>query len=206
MAATATNLTILLAVASTVPAQTVNEVIALAKASPGKLAHGSTLGSPPHLVVEFFRAKTGIDIQHVPYRGSAQAIPDLLGGQIQIIAESTAILLPFIHQGKLRPFVVASTMRWPELPGVPTLTEIGVDGFPPESWTGVLAPGGTPAEIVNKLNAAINAALGTSEMTASLTKLGYHAEPGSAKDFAALVEADTKKWADVVKLAGIRID
>src|SRR5262249_43011923 len=132
---------VLLAVASTVPAQSVGEVIALAKANPGKLAHGSALGNPPHLLGEFFRAKTGIDIQHVPYRGSAQAITDLLGGQIQLIAESTAILLPFIQQGKLRPLVVASTMRERELPDVPTLTEIGLDGFPPETWAGVLAPG-----------------------------------------------------------------
>src|SRR5262249_45587626 len=84
--------------------------------------------------------KTGIDIQHVPYRGSAQAISDLLGGQIQIIAECMPILMPFVHQGKLRPFVVASRTRQPDLPDVPTLTEIGLDGFPPESWTGVLTP------------------------------------------------------------------
>jgi tripartite-type tricarboxylate transporter receptor subunit TctC len=97
----------LLAVASTVPARSVDEVIALAKANPGKLAHGSTLGSPPHLLGEFFRAETGINIRHVPYRGSAQAIPDLLGGRIQLIAESTPILLPYIQQGMMRPFVVA---------------------------------------------------------------------------------------------------
>src|SRR5712671_1556183 len=206
VAATASNPPLLLAVASTVPAQTVNDVIALAKASPGKLAHGSTLGSPPHLVVEFFRAKTGIDIQHVPYRGSAQAIPDLLGGQIQIIAESMPILMPFVRQGRLRPFVVASKTRQPELPDVPTLTEIGLDGFPPETWTGVLAPAGTPPEIVSKLNAAVNAASQTPEMTASLAKLGFHAEPGSASDFAALMAADTKKWAEVVALTGIKLD
>jgi tripartite-type tricarboxylate transporter receptor subunit TctC len=103
VATAAINPPVLLAVASTVPAQSVSEVIALAKANPGKMAHGSTLGSPPHLLGEFFRAKTGIDIRHVPYRGSAQAIPDLLGGQIQLIAESTPILLPYIQQGKLRP-------------------------------------------------------------------------------------------------------
>ena len=113
----------LLAAASTVPARSVDEVIALAKANPGKLAHGSTLGSPPHLLGEFFRAKTGIDIRHVPYRGSAQAIPDLLGGRIQLIAESTPILLPYIQQGGVRPFVVAAAARQPELAGVPTLNE-----------------------------------------------------------------------------------
>jgi tripartite-type tricarboxylate transporter receptor subunit TctC len=206
VAATAINPPLLLAVAAEVPAQTVGDVIALAKANPGKLAHGSTLGSPPHLVVEFFRAKAGIDIQHVPYRGSAQAIPDLLGGQIQIIAESIPILMPFVQQGKLRSFLVASKTRRPELPTVPTLTEIGLDGFPPETWTGVLAPNDTPREIVDKLNVAVNAALQTPEMTASLAKLGFYPEPASAKDFADMVAVDTKKWAEVVRLTGIKID
>jgi tripartite-type tricarboxylate transporter receptor subunit TctC len=206
VATAAINPPLLLAVASTVPARSIGEVIALAKANPGKLAHGSTLGSPPHLLGEFFRAKTGIDIQHVPYRGSAQAIPDLLGGQIQLIAESTPILLPYIQQGKMRPFVVAGATRQPELPDVPTLIEIGLDGFPPETWVGVLAPGGTPPEIVNKLNAAINGAMKTAEMTASLAKLGFDAAPGSEKDFADLVTIDTKKWAEVVRLTGVKID
>jgi tripartite-type tricarboxylate transporter receptor subunit TctC len=129
-----------------------------------------------------------------------------LGGQIQIIAESMPILMPFVRQGRLRPFVVASKTRQPELPDVPTLTEIGLDGFPPETWTGVLAPAGTPPEIVSKLNAAVNAASQTPEMTASLAKLGFHAEPGSASDFAALMAADTKKWAEVVALTGIKLD
>jgi tripartite-type tricarboxylate transporter receptor subunit TctC len=202
----AINPPLLLAVASTVPARSVGEVIALAKAKPGKLAHGSTLGSPPHLLGEFFRTKTDVDIQHVPYRGSAQAIPDLLGGQIQLIAESTPILLPYIKQDKMRPFVVANATRQPELAGVPTLTEIGLDGFPPETWVGVLAPGGTPPEIVDKLNTAINGAMQTPEITASLVKLGFHASSGSAKDFADLVAMDTRKWAEVIKLTGVKID
>jgi len=206
VAATPINPPLVLAVASSLPAQSVSEVIALAKGSPGKLAHGSTPGSPPHLVVEFFRAKTGIDIQHVPYRGSSQAIPDLLGGQIQIIAESMPILLPFVQQGKLRPFVVASKSRHSELPDVPALTEIGLAGFPPETWTGILVPNGTPRDIVERLNVAVNAALQAPEMAASLAKLGFHAERTSAKDFADLVAMDRKKWAEVVSLTGVRID
>jgi tripartite-type tricarboxylate transporter receptor subunit TctC len=196
----------LLAVASTVPARSVDEVIALAKANPGKLAHGSTLGSPPHLLGEFFRAETGIDIRHVPYRGSAQAIPDLLGGRIQLIAESTPILLPYIQQGGMRPFVVAAAARQPELAGVPTLNEIGLDGFPSGGWGGVLAPVGTQSEIVDKLNAAINESMQTAEVTASLAKLGFHAAPGSPKDFANLVAMDTMKWAEVVRVTGVKID
>lgn len=206
IAKAAINPPLLMVVTSTVPARSAAEVIALAKAKPGTLAHGSTLGSPPHLLGEFFRAKTGINIQHVPYRGSAQAIPDLLGGQIQLIAESTPILLPYIQQDKMRPFVLAGATRQPELADVPTLSEIGLDGFPPETWAGVLAPGGTPPEIVDKLNTVINDAMQTTEIIASLAKLGFHAAPGSAKDFGDLVAMDTRKWAEVVKLTGVKID
>ncbi len=197
---------IMLAVASAVPAKSAGELIAYAKANPGKLSHGASLGTPPHLLGEFFRARTGIDIQYVPYRGSSQSIPDLLGGQFQIVADSAAVLLPYIQQGKLRPIVVASTTRFRELPDVPTLIEIGLDGFPPQTWSGIVAPAGTPAAIIDKLNAATNSALITPEMTASLAKLGFQAEPGSPKDFAALVATDTRKWAEVVKLTGVKIE
>jgi tripartite-type tricarboxylate transporter receptor subunit TctC len=116
------------------------------------------------------------------------------------------ILLPYIQQDEMRPFVVAGATRQPELAGVPTLTEIGLDGFPPETWAGILAPGGTPPEIVAKLNSAINDAMHTAEITASFAKLGFHAASGSAKDFADLVAMDTRKWAEVVKLTSIKID
>jgi tripartite-type tricarboxylate transporter receptor subunit TctC len=206
VAVTAVNPPLLLTIGSAVPARTAAELIALARGNPGKLAHGSALGSPPHLLVEFFRAKTGIDIRHIPYRGSAQAMPDLLAGQIQIIPESVPILAPFIQEGKLRPLVATGEARASEFPDVPTLTEIGLEGFPSDTWTGLLAPRGTPAQIVDKLNAAVRAAARSPEMIASLSKLGFHAEPGSASDFSAIVATDTGKWAEVVKLTGVTVE
>jgi tripartite-type tricarboxylate transporter receptor subunit TctC len=196
----------LLAVASSVPATTVAELIALAKANPGKLSHGASLGTPPHLLGEFFRAKTGTDIVYVPYRGTAMAIPDLLAGRTQITAESIAALLPYIQQGTIRPIVVASGERLPELPNVPTLIESGLDGYPTETWTGLVAPPATPTTIVNILNAAVNRALSSPAAQASLAKLGFRAKLESPQDFAALIATDASKWADVVALTGAKVD
>ena len=196
----------MLAVAASVPATSVGELVALAKANPGKLSHGASLGTPPHLLGEFFRAKTGTDIVYVPYRGTSQAIPDVLAGRTQITAEGSAVLLPYIQQGTIRPIVIASAARVPELPDVPTLIEAGLDGYPTETWTGVVAPPGTPAAIVTTLNTAINDVLRSPEVQESLMKLGFRAKPGSPQDFAALIAADMVKWADVVALTGARVD
>jgi tripartite-type tricarboxylate transporter receptor subunit TctC len=196
----------MLAVAASVPATSVAELVALAKANPGKLSHGASLGTPPHLLGEFFRAKTGTDIVYVPYRGTSQAIPDLLAGRTQITAEGSAVLLPYIQQGTVRPIVIASAARVPELPDVPTLIEAGLDGYPTETWTGVVAPPGTPAAIVTALNTAINNVLRSPDVQESLMKLGFRAKPGSPQDFAALIAADMVKWAAVVALTGARVD
>jgi tripartite-type tricarboxylate transporter receptor subunit TctC len=196
----------MLAVAAGVPATSVAELVGLAKANPGKLSHGASLGTPPHLLGEFFRAKTGTDIVYVPYRGTSQAIPDLLAGRTQITAEGSAVLLPYIQQGTIRPIVIASATRVPELPDVPTLIEAGLDGYPTETWTGVVAPPGTPVAIVSTLNKAINDVLRSPEVQESLAKLGFGAKLGSPQDFAALIAADVVKWAEVVALTGARVD
>jgi tripartite-type tricarboxylate transporter receptor subunit TctC len=195
-----------LVVASTVPANTVAELIAYAKANPGKLSHGASLGTPPHLLGEFFRAKTGTDIVYVPYKGGAQAMPDLLGGRIQTTADTPSMLLPYIQQGKLRPLAVTSVTRLPELPDVPTLAELGIDGYPPQTWMGIVAPAGTPDAIVSKLNSAVNDVLRSAETKASLAKLGFKEQPGSPQDFAALIATDVEKWAAVVTLSGAKGD
>jgi tripartite-type tricarboxylate transporter receptor subunit TctC len=195
-----------LVAASTVPANTVVELIAYAKTNPGKLSHGASLGTPPHLLGEFFRAKTGTDIVYVPYKGGAQAMPDLLGGRIQITADTPSMLLPYIQQGKLRPLVVTSATRLPELPDVPTLAEVGIDGYPPQTWMGIVAPAGTPDAIVSKLNSAVNDVLRSAETKASLAKLGFKEQPGSPQDFAALIATDVEKWAAVVTLSGAKGD
>jgi tripartite-type tricarboxylate transporter receptor subunit TctC len=196
----------MLAVASSVPAKSVSELVAYAKANPGKLRHGAALGAPPHLLGEFFRAKTGTDIVYVPYRGTAQALPDLLSGQVQITAESPAILIPYIQQGTIRPLLVTSTARLPELPDVPTLLELGLDGYPPETWMGIVAPAGISDHIVSKLNATANEAMNSAEVKASLKQLGFEASTGSPQDFMLRIASDRERWAAVIKLTGARSD
>jgi len=192
----------MLAVSTAVPAKTVGELIAYAKANPGKLSHGSALGTPPHLLGEFFKIKAGIDVLYVPYKGTAAAIADLIGGQIQITAENPGLLAPYIQDGKMRPMLVTSTARLPGLPDVPTLHELGFDGYPTVSWVGIMAPGGTPKAIVNRLNSAINDILKSASMRASLMRLGFDAQIMSQEEFAAWIASDEAKWAEVVKLTG----
>jgi len=197
---------LLLVVASAVPAKTVAELVAYAKANPGKLSHGASLGTPPHLLGTFFKFKTGIDINYIPYKSTASALTDLLGGQVQMTAESPSVLLPLIAQGKIRALAITTAARSPDLPDVPTMIESGLVGFPPNIWFGIVAPGGTPSHIVGRLNTAINKALGSSEMKLSLAKLGFEPKIGQPQDFAALIADEVPKWAEIVKLSGANID
>jgi tripartite-type tricarboxylate transporter receptor subunit TctC len=196
----------LLVVSSAVPAASVAELVAFAKANPGKLRHGAALGAPTQLLGEFFRAKTETEIVYVPYRGTAQVLPDLLSGQVQITCESPAILMPYITQGAVRPLLVTSASRLPELPQVPTLLELGFDGYPVETWMGLVAPGGISQDLVRKLNAATNAVMASNEMQASLKKLGFEARTGSAQDFTARIVREREQWAAIIKLTGARAD
>ena len=145
-----------LGISSTLPAQTLAEFIFHAKNNPGKLNFGAGIGTPPHLVGELFKVTTGTDILYVPYKGAAQAMTDLLAGQMHMTIEGATTLLAHIQSGKVRALAVMSPQRLPALPDVPTMTESGYAGFPPASWTGVLAPADTPAAVVGKLNVAIN--------------------------------------------------
>jgi tripartite-type tricarboxylate transporter receptor subunit TctC len=192
----------MLAASAALPVKNVQDLIAYAKANPGKLTHGSALGTPPHLLGEFFKITAGLDILYVPYKGTAIAITDLLGGQIQITAENPGLLAPYIQDGKMRPMAVTSPTRLPSWPDVPTLDELGFQGFPTVSWVGIVAPAGTPRPIVAKLNTAINESLRSPEMQASITRLGYDARPMSPEEFGAFVAGDEAKWAAVVKLTG----
>jgi tripartite-type tricarboxylate transporter receptor subunit TctC len=195
-----------LAVASSVPVKTLAELVAYAKGNPGMLHHGATLGAPPHLLGEFVRVRTDADITYVPYKGAGSAMTDLLGGQVQITADSIATLLPYIQQGKIRALLVTSATRLPELPEVPTMVELGLDGYPPDTWMGIVAPGGTPEFIINKLNTATNRVLTSAETKASLAKLGFEARAGSQQDFADRIAVDREKWAAVVKLTAVKGD
>jgi tripartite-type tricarboxylate transporter receptor subunit TctC len=196
----------LFAVRSALPVKSIPDLIAYAKANPGKLNHGASLGVPPHLLGEFIRAKTGIEMPYVPYRSTAAAIPDFLSGQIQATSESISVMLPHIQAGAARPLVVAGAKHLPELPDLPTLDEAGLSGFPDEVWMGIVAPGGTPAPIVEKLNAAINDGLKSPEARASFTKIGFHPRPGTAQEFAATIAGDSDKWAAVIKLTGVKVE
>ena len=143
-----------LVVNPSVPAKTLQELVQYAKANPGKLTSGSTVGIGPHICLELFRARTGTDIAFIPYKGAAPAIADLLGGQIQIGMTSKAVLLPLIREGRLRALAVTSEVRWPELPDVPTMGESGSDWFPAYLRSDV-CPGPNPEAIIDKLNGAI---------------------------------------------------
>jgi tripartite-type tricarboxylate transporter receptor subunit TctC len=187
------------------PFKTAQELVAYAKANPGKLNHGASLGVPPHMLGEFIRAKTGIEMPYVPYRSTAAAIPDFLSGQIQATSESLSVMLPHIQSGAARPLAVAGK-RLPELPDLPTLDEAGLTGYPPEVWMGIVAPGGTPAAVVEKLNAAINQGLKSPETQASFTKIGFQTRPGSVQDFVARIKGDVDGWDSVIKLTGVKVD
>ncbi|MFL4968628.1 MAG: Bug family tripartite tricarboxylate transporter substrate binding protein [Xanthobacteraceae bacterium] len=193
-------------VAPSVPARTVAEFVAHAKANPGKLNYGAGLGTPPHLLSTLFKAKAGIDIVYVPYRGSAASITDLLGGQTQMTIDGLTGLYPLIRDGKVRPLAVARPERWPQLPEVPTLVESGFPDFVIDAWTGVVAPTGTPPEIIAKLNAAINEGLASEDAKVNLARFSAIAKIGTPQDFTAFLGDEMPKWADIVKLAGAKID
>jgi tripartite-type tricarboxylate transporter receptor subunit TctC len=195
-----------LVVAPGVPAKTVGELIAYAKAHPGKLNYGAPTGVLPHLTAEMFKHAAGVDIVHVPYKGAATAINDLLSGQIDLAFEPYSVLLGHIHEGRVRALAVTGATRSAELPDTPTMIQSGLSGFTSVSWSGVVAPSGTPAETIAKLNAAVNAGLATPETQARLTRLGAAPMIGTPEEFAALIAAETPKWAAVVKAAGIRIE
>src|SRR5262245_2330858 len=197
----------LLVVHPAVPARSVQELITYAKANPGKLSFASAgAGTLPHLFGELFKQRTGVEMQHVPYRGAAPAITDLVAGQVHMFIDNTRNVLPFVAAGKLRALAVTSDTRAPEVPELPTMSEIGYGEFLATYWNGVLVPAGTPTDIVGRLNAVINASLRTSEMQASIAKLGMTPRIGSPRDFADLIAAEFAKWTAVAKAGNIKIE
>ncbi len=187
-----------------IPAKTVPEFIAYAKANPGKINMASTgNGATPHVTGELFKMMAGVDMVHVPYRGAAPAITDLLSGQVQVLFISPLVSIEHIKTGKLRALAVASATRSETLPGIPTMGEF-LPGFEASQWYGVGAPRNTSTEIVDKLNAEINASLADSKIKARLTELGGTAFPGSPGDFAKLITAETEKWGKVIRAANIK--
>jgi tripartite-type tricarboxylate transporter receptor subunit TctC len=189
-------------VAPSVPAQSVQEFVAYAKANPGKLNYGAGLGTPPHLLSTLLKVKAGIDVTYIPYKGSAASITDLLAGQTHFTIDGLVGLYPLVKEGKVRALGIARAERWPALPAVPTLVESGFPDFTHDAWTGVVAPAGTPRDVVDILNRAINDGLQSAEMKANLIRFSAIAMPGTPRDFSAFMQSELPKWAELVKLAG----
>jgi tripartite-type tricarboxylate transporter receptor subunit TctC len=190
----------------TVPAKTVREFIALAKASPGQMTYGSVgVGTPQHLGAELFKMHAGVDLIHVPYRGATAAIPDLLAGRMQMFIGAINSLLPLINEGKLTALASTGSKRVASLPDVPTIAET-FPGFEIGSGVGLVAPAGTPAAIVNKLNAAIDKGLRSQEIQDKLAAVGAQTAPGSPQDFANFIASETVKWRAIAKTAGVSLD
>lgn len=189
-----------------VPAKTFAEFLAYAKQNPGKLQFGAPPGIYTHIVGEFIKIKTKTDLLFVPYRGGANAINDALGGHIQVVFNNKSTLLNHIKEGTLRALVVTSAARWPELPEIPTLKEVGLEDFPTEILFGLLAPAGTPEAIVVKLNEAVNEGLKTPEVRDSIAKLGMDVKLGSVHDFETALDDQTKAWKAIVDSAKIEVE
>jgi tripartite-type tricarboxylate transporter receptor subunit TctC len=186
------------------PVNTVAEFIAYAKVHPGKLNMASGgIGNSTHMAGELFKMMTGIEMLHVPYRGSAPALTDLLSGQVQVMFDLMASSIGHVRAGKLRPLAVTTAARSQALPDVPTVGEF-VPGYEASAVGGIGAPKGTPAEIVFRLNAEINAALADSAMNDRFADLGVTPVPGSPAEFGRLIAAETDKWAKVIKFSGIK--
>ena len=188
----------------TVPVKTVPELIAYAKAFPGKINMASSgNGTVTHVAGELFNMITGITMVHVPYRGSAPALTDLVGGQVQVMFDNMPSSIELIRAGKLRPIAVTQATRAEELPDIPSVSEF-LPGYEASSWFGIGAPKSTPVEIVEKLNKEINEALAHPKMKARLADLGGTALAGSAAEFGKLIAEETEKWGKVIKFADIK--
>jgi tripartite-type tricarboxylate transporter receptor subunit TctC len=186
-----------------VPARRMGELVAYAKAQPGKLSFGVPNAAPPHMLASWFKSLTGTDIVIVPYKGASAVLTDMLAGQIQAGFETTSVLFGHLQEKKIRALAVATRTRLPELSDVPTMIESGFPDFIASSWTSVMAPAGTPKDIVGKLNASINAGMGSSQMQARLKQLAAEARPGTPEELAAFVAGEIPKWQALAKLTGV---
>jgi tripartite-type tricarboxylate transporter receptor subunit TctC len=189
-----------------VPTKTLPEFIAYAKENPGKLSYGSGgVGGITHLTAELFKVMTGVNMVHVPYRGVAPALTDLLGGRVQIVFTNPAQLIPYIKAGKLRALAITAATRSASLPDITTVGEF-VPGYEASSIFGLGAPKSTPAEIIDKLNREINAGLADPKINARLADLDGVALAGSPTDFSKLIVGETEKWGQVIRAANIKPD
>jgi tripartite-type tricarboxylate transporter receptor subunit TctC len=185
--------------------KTIGELVQYAKAHPGKLTYGSSIGIGPHFIAELFKIRSGTDFVHIPYRGGAPVIADLIAGQIDMTVNGKSVLLPQIQAGKLRALAVTAGERWAELPDVPTLVETGYMDMPYDTLFGIVAPAGTPAATIAKLNTTINDGLRSPEMREHLAKIGIEPIATTPQEFADIIAREVPKWAAIVKATGVRV-
>jgi tripartite-type tricarboxylate transporter receptor subunit TctC len=197
----------MLAVNNDLPVHTVRELIEYAKRNPGKLTNGSSgNGTTGHLGGELFKSMTGVEIVHVPYKGSAQAINDLMGGQIQVMFDNVPSIGPHVKAGRVRGLGVSAPKRAASFPDLPTIAEAGVPGYETNSWGGVIGPARLPREVVLKLNREIKAALAAPAVVERYRSLDSEIDGGTPEEFLALVRRETPKWGEVVRRSGAKID
>jgi tripartite-type tricarboxylate transporter receptor subunit TctC len=200
-------ITNILVVPTDVPAKSVAELVALAKAKPGTLSFASSgAGSSTHLSGELFKAMAGIDIMHIPYRGSSQALTDVVSGQVTMLFDNAPSSIGFVQQGKLRALAVTSSKRMPNLPDVPTVDEAGVKGYESLSWSGIVAPAATPRPVIDKLNRAIDRILKADDVKQRLAGLGVDPVGGPPEAFARHIRTESDKWGKLIKSANITMN
>ena len=195
-----------LAINASIPARTVKELVAYAKANPGKLNYGAVVGTPPHLGGEMFKHLTGTNIVFVPYKGAAQATTDVLSGQMNMTFEGATGIMPYLKNGQLRALAVTSPHRLPEIPDVPTMIEAGYPGMPPDAWQAVVAPAGTPPAIVDKINTVVNEGLANPQLRARIVALGGLPLAMSPQDFAVFIADQTRRWGEIIRVTGVKLE
>lgn len=194
-------------VSAAVPASNLKEFIALTKSSPGKYSYASAgAGSPPHLVAELFKLKTGAQLLHVPYKGTGAALPDVVAGQTHMMVDGPPPFIPHVKSGRLKALAAASEKRNPLLPDVPTFAELGVAGMEAGLWYGIVAPKGTPKAVVARLNAEINRALGQPDLRERFAAMSVEIVGGQPEAFARYINSELKRWGEVVRAANIKIE
>ena len=198
---------LIVSVLPSLPASSLAEVVAYAKANPGKLKWGSQgFGTAPHLLAEMFRLDAGLNVIHVPYRGTGPLLNAILAGEVQIIADPSTTSLPYIQDNKLRPIAIAGNVRDPKLPNVPTVVEAGFPKLQAPFWLAVVAPAGTPRDIVAKLNNAFRQALNAPETRTRLDALGAEVKIGTPEDLDKMLASERAQWTAVVKAANIKVE
>jgi tripartite-type tricarboxylate transporter receptor subunit TctC len=188
------------------PVHSLKDLVAYSKDHPGKLTSGATVGIISHLALMYFRAHMGADMLFVPYKGAAPALADTIGNQIQVTASAKSVLLPLIKAGKLRALAVSAAVRWPELPDVQTFRQAGLPGFPGEVLFGLMAPAGTPADVILKLDAAEQARLRAPDVEAGVSRLGMQTHPLGPQDFINELAAQVELWKAVITESGVHLD